>query len=77
MLYSLLTAVIILSFLMPILSIWCFIKGYNLKADKLGEKRIETPKMPQKRPKTNKEYATLMCNIDAFDGTAQGQKEFK
>lgn len=77
MLYSLLTAVIILSFLMPILSVWCFIKGYNLKADKLGEKRIETPKMPRKKSMQDKEYATLMSNIDAFDGTEQGQKEFK
>lgn len=77
MLYSLLTAVIVLSFLMPILSVWCFIKGYNLKADKLGEKPIQSRRAIHKTPKENKELKTLLGNIEAFDGTSNGQKEFK
>jgi hypothetical protein len=77
MLYSLLAAVLILSFLMPVACYLSFVKGYNVNAVKVGERPLDTPKIIHKRAKENAELKTILDNIDAYDGTANGQKEFR
>lgn len=77
MLYSLLFAVIALAVLMPIVGIACFIEGYNLKAEKTGEKPIKKEFIPKKQPKGNPEIETLLHNINQYDGTSNGQREFE
>lgn len=78
--------ILILAVLTPILSVFCFIKGYNIGAreTRKPEIKVETPKQAVKRRKTEKEAEakrihaeTLLANIDAFDGTSRGQKEFR
>lgn len=75
MLYSLLVSVIVLAFLLPVTAIIAFIKGYNMKAEKLDEKPIEVVKEPEKpEPKGDPKLIALLANIDAYDGTEKGQK---
>lgn len=78
--------IMILSVFMPILSIFCFIKGYNIgaKETKKPEIKVETPKQMLERHREDKaneqkrrKRQILLENIDAFDGTSKGQKEFK
>lgn len=78
--------ILILAVLTPILSVFCFIKGYNIGAreTKKPEIKIETPKEVVRRKKTEKEAdekrrraEILLSNIDVFDGTSKGQKEFR
>ena len=75
MLYSLLVSVIVLAFLLPVTAIFAFIKGYNLKAEKVEEKPLEVLKKPEPpAPKGDPKLMTLLANIDAYDGTEKGQK---
>ena len=70
----LLAAVIILSFLLPIVAIYSFIKGYNVKAEKLAEKPIKAlPERKTPPPKGDPKWEQLLANIDAYDGTGKGQ----
>lgn len=76
MLYSLLVAVIVLAIAVPLTGVYCFIKGYNLKAEKEGDTPIKTPRIvPKKAPKGDERLQTLLFNIDNYDGTAAGQKD--
>ena len=77
MLYSLLIVNIILCILCPLVGVFCFVKGYNLKAEKLDEKPIRLPSLPKETPKADERLQTLMANIDAYDGTGKGQVEIK
>ena len=74
MLYSLLIANIILSISIPLVGVLCFVKGYNLKAEKLGEKPIKAPVIKDE-PEADKSLEILLHNIDAYDGTDKGQVE--
>ena len=74
MLYSLLVANIILSISCPLVGVFCFIKGYNLKAEKLSEKPIKLPSRTEV-PEVDERLQTLLNNIDAYDGTEKGQVE--
>lgn len=76
--------ILILAVLTPILSVFCFIKGYNIGAKETGkpEIKVETPKQKIKKAKENKEaekkrkyYNTLYENINNYDGSSKGQKE--
>lgn len=80
MLYSLLTAVIVLSVAMPIVGVWCFIKGYNVVSVKNEEKPIVVRKprlKSHKAPTGDKNTEILLANIEAYDGTSNGQKDFE
>lgn len=77
--------ILILAVLTPILSVFCFIKGYNIGARETHkpEIKIETPKQKIERAKENKKAAenrkrlnTLLENIENYDGSSKGQKEF-
>ena len=77
MLYSLLIALIVLAIATPVLCIVSFTVGYNANAAETG-KRIDKPKLlPKKKPKGDVELETLLHNINVYDGTANGQKDFK
>ncbi len=76
--------IMILAVLTPILSVFCFIKGYNIgaKETKKPEIKVETPRQKIKKAKENKEtekkrkyYSTLYENVSNYDGTSKGQKE--
>lgn len=76
--------IMILSVLTPILSVFCFIKGYNIGARETHkpEIKIETPIQKIERAKENKKAAekrsrlnTLLENIENYDGSSRGQKE--
>lgn len=79
MLYSLLVAVIFLSIACPFMCTWCFIKGYNTIAIKTGEKtvKVKTPNKQVKQSDSSLEAEILLANIERYDGTSEGQKEFK
>lgn len=77
--------ILILAVLTPILSVFCFIKGYNIGARETNkpEIKIETPKQKIEKAKENKKAAenrkrlnTLLENIENYDGSSKGQKEF-
>ena len=75
MLYSLLITVVILALACPILAVFSFVKGYNMKAEKVAEKPLKVlPEAPKKEPKGDPKLMTLLENIDAYDGTGKGQK---
>jgi len=76
MLYSLLIVNIILCVSCPLVGVFCFVKGYNLKAEKLAEKPIRIS-LPKESPEVDERLQTLMANIDAYDGTGKGQVEIK
>ena len=59
---------------MPLVGVLCFVKGYNLKAEKLGEKPIKAP-VVKGEPEVDKSLEILLHNIDAYDGTDKGQVE--
>lgn len=76
--------ILILAVLMPILSVFCFIKGYNIGARETNkpEIKLETPMQKIERAKENKKAAekrsrlnTLLENIENYDGSSKGQKE--
>ena len=77
MLYSLLAAVIILAVLMPLVGCFCFVKGYNLKAEKTGERPIQGPRWPKRKPKGDRNLETLLHNIEQYDGSSSGQRDFE
>ena len=74
MLYSFVATTIILAFTIPIACFYSFVKGYNLRAEKHGEKPIKAPTRPKKSPKGDQRLEQLLANIDAYDGTEKGQK---
>lgn len=76
--------ILILAVLTPILSVFCFIKGYNIGAreTRKPEIKLETPIQKIERAKENKKAAekrsrlnTLLENIENYDGSSKGQKE--
>lgn len=76
--------ILILAVLTPILSVFCFIKGYNIGAreTRKPEIKLETPMQKIKKAKENKKAAekrsrlnTLLENIENYDGSSKGQKE--
>jgi hypothetical protein len=76
--------ILILAVLTPILSVFCFIKGYNIGARETNkpEIKLETPMQKIERAKENKKAAekrsrlnTLLENIENYDGSSKGQKE--
>lgn len=76
--------IMILAVLTPILSVFCFIKGYNIGARETNkpEVKLETPMQKIERAKENKKAAekrsrlnTLLENIENYDGSSKGQKE--
>ena len=77
MLYGLLITVIILAISCPLVGVFCFIKGYNLKAEKLGETVIKPPILKSEEPEVDERLQTLLHNIDAYDGSPKGQVEIK
>lgn len=75
MLYSLLVCVVIQAVLCPLIAIFSFVKGYNLKAEKLAEKPLKVIPRPHKAPKGDPKLVALLENINNYDGTGKGQKE--
>lgn len=76
--------IMILAVLTTILSVFCFIKGYNIgaKETRKPEIKIETPiqkiakiKEDKEAAKKRKYYNTLIENIENHDGFGVGQKE--
>nr|DAN99603.1 MAG TPA: hypothetical protein [Caudoviricetes sp.] len=76
--------ILILAVLTPILSVFCFIKGYNIGARETNkpEIKLETPMQKIERAKENKKAEekrsrlnTLLENIENYDGSSKGQKE--
>lgn len=76
--------ILILAVMTPILSVFCFIKGYNIGAreTRKPEIKLETPMQKIERAKENKKSAenrsrlnTLLENIENYDGSSKGQKE--
>ena len=75
MLYSILFA--IMCILLPTMSYWAFIEGM-----KCAKSDVKVPNLPKirKKPKQTAENARLndiLSNIEAYDGTSNGQKEIK
>lgn len=75
MLYSILFA--IMCILLPIMSYLAFIEGM-----KCAKSDVKVPNLPKirKKPKQTAENARLndiLSNIEAYDGTSNGQKEIK
>ena len=75
MLYSILFA--IMCILLPIMSYLAFIEGM-----KCAKSDVKVPNLPKirKKPKQTAESARLndiLSNIEAYDGTSNGQKEIK
>lgn len=75
MLYSILFA--IMCILLPTMSYLAFIEGM-----KCAKSDIKVPNLPKirKKPKQTAENARLndiLSNIEAYDGTSNGQKEIK
>lgn len=82
MLYSLLTAVLILSFFMtifvPYMVIKAFERGFNIAHEESVE-LVKKPKLPKihKKPKIDEKTETLLKNLDRYDGTGIGQEAIK
>ena len=75
MLYSILFG--IMCILLPIMSYLAFIEGM-----KCAKSDVKVPNLPKirKKPKQTAENARLndiLSNIEAYDGTSNGQKEIK
>lgn len=78
--------ILILALMTPILSVFCFIKGYNIGAreQKKPEIKIETPKQAIENRKKGKEaeakykrFQSILDNIENYQGDSIGQKEIK
>lgn len=78
--------ILTLAVTMPFISIFCFIKGYNIgaKESKKPEIKVETPKEKREKRKISKEaeikrkrMTNLLANIEAYDGSSKGQREFE
>lgn len=82
MLYSLLMAVLILSFFMsifvPYMVIKAFERGFNISHEECME-LVKEPKLPKmhKKPKIDKKTETLLKNLDRYDGTGIGQEAIR
>ena len=75
MLYSLIGAVIGLSFLMPLMCLLAFKKGFQAGRGQ----EPEAPTMPalfrkQKEARRARRYNNILDNIDAYDGTGANQR---
>lgn len=85
MLYSLLAAVLILSFLLPVTALKAFEKGFNMTHEdsvNLVENPVKTVKKAVKKHEFDKEtkkkqenIERLLSNIDKYDGTSVGQEK--
>lgn len=91
--YSLVAAVIILSFLLPATAIFCFLKGAEVYQNAfqagLETKKGKTPSKDNKVIKPKKEVKAitntvnmdkmekLFSNLERYDGTSTGQVEIK
>lgn len=78
--------IMILAVMTPLMNVFCFIKGYNIgaKETKKPEIKVETPKQKIEKRKTSKEaeakrkkMTNLLANIEAYDGSSKGQREFE
>lgn len=82
MLYSLLVAVLILSFFMsvfvPYMVIKAFERGFNISHEENIE-IVKEPKLPKvhKAPKIDRKAETLLRNLDRYDGTGIGQEAIR
>lgn len=79
MLYSLLVAVLLLSFFnaifVPFMVIRYFVKGYNVNAgDKVEVSNVTKAFKKHKKPEFDKRTEQLLRNIDRYDGTPIGQE---
>ena len=79
MLYSLLAAVLILSFfnaiIFPFLVIRYFLRGYNINAaEKIPVAEVKNVFDRHEKPKVDKKTETILRNIDRYDGTSRGQE---
>lgn len=75
MLYSILFG--IMCILLPIMSYLAFIEGM-----KCAKSDVKVPNLPKIRKKTkqtaeNKRLNDILSNIEAYDGTSNGQKEIR
>lgn len=82
MLYSLLAAVLILSFfnaiILPFLAIRYFLRGYNINAtEKIPVAEVKNVFEKHEKPKVDKKTETILRNIDRYDGTSRGQEVVK
>lgn len=78
--------ILILALMTPLLSVFCFIKGYNIGAreQKRPGIEIETPKQAIEKRKKGKEaeakykrFQGILDNIENYQGDSIGQKEIK
>lgn len=68
---------------MPFFAVWCFYAGFKLgKTERMPEVKIESPKAKvEKRKKTEAQEAelkrlnTLMKNLEAYNGSSEGQQK--
>lgn len=76
--------ILILSVMMPILGIFCFIKGYNIgaKETRKPEIKVESPRKAIARRKKESESEAkirrqqlILQNIENYHGDSTGQKE--
>ncbi len=80
MLYSLLVAVVLLSFfnavVVPFMVIRYFVKGYNINAEKpVVEPKV--PKLSRKQKREEDRNAKILRNIDNYTGDETGQVHVK
>lgn len=70
--------IMILALMTPLLSVFCFIKGYNACASTAEKEKINLPSIKIKRKSNNiqenERISNLLNNIDIYDGTEKGQK---
>lgn len=78
--------IMILAVMTPVLSVFCFIKGYNIGAREQNkpEIKVETPKKAIENRKKSKEaeakykrFQSIMENIENYQGDCTGQREIK
>lgn len=79
MLYSLLVAVLILSFFMSVFVPYFVIKAFEIGFNVSHEDKVELVKAPtlpkkHKKPKLDKKTETFLRNLDRYDGTGLGQE---
>lgn len=70
----------------PLISIYCFMRGYSMGVKDYNTAHPDTPKaeperkakhVPTAPDKKLKMYETLLENIESYDGTDAHQKEIK
>jgi len=70
MLYSFIAVLILLflfAILTPYMCYWCFAKGYNVNAEKVGVAPIKTPKRPVKTVNLTAEQQELLDLMEAIE----------